>query len=127
MVVRSHRVRAVGTLLVVTSALVPSLVAPTTVSAEPGCPEFRNPVTGACEPYVVTSDTDYHGESAFLTESGTLFAGSTGDDVLELGYSICRSLRHGTPANEIAQKMVSGGIDATSAVEVLKNAQQLLC
>ncbi|WP_168141119.1 DUF732 domain-containing protein [Mycolicibacterium frederiksbergense] len=119
--------RAFAALSVLTGALVAALVAPAIANAEPGCLEFRNPVTGACEPYVVNSDVEYHGEAAFLTESGTLFAGSTGEDVLELGYSICRSLGRGTPPNEIAQKMVSGGVDTTSAVQVLKNAQKLLC
>lgn len=107
--------------------LVAGAVAPATASADPGCPEFLNPTTGACEPYVVASETEYGGESAFLTKSGTLFALSTGDDILELGYSICRSLESGTRPNEIAQEMISGGIDATSAVKVLANAQELLC
>lgn len=100
---------------------------PMVAVAEPGCPEFRNPATGACEPYVVTSGTEYRGEDAFLAESATLFALSTSDEILELGYSICRSVGRGTPVREIAQSMISGGIDPTSAVKVLANAQGLLC
>ncbi len=114
-------------LTLVVSVLIGGLVAPTIAAADPGCPEFRNPATGVCEPYVVPSDTEYSGEDAFLAESGTLFALSTGEEVLELGYSICRALARGTPLGEIAQEMINGGIDETSAVEVLANAHKLLC
>lgn len=111
----------------VVSVLIAGFVAPTIAAADPGCPEFRNPATGVCEPYVVLSDTEYSGDDAFLAESGTLFALSTGEDVLELGYSICRGLALGTPPGVIAQEMINGGIDETSAVQVLANAHKLLC
>lgn len=116
-----------GPLTLLLGVVIAGFVAPAAAGAEPGCPEFRNPATGACEPYVVPSDTEYGGEEAFLAESATLFALSTGEDVLELGYSICRSLGRGTPPEEIAHKMISGGVDATSAVTVVAKAQKLLC
>lgn len=117
----------VGLLTFLTGVLVAALVAPAAAGADPGCPEFRDPTTGACEPYVVPSESEYGGEDAFLTESATLFALSTRDEVLELGYSICRSLGRGAAPKEIAKKLISGGIDKTSAVTVVFNAQKLLC
>jgi hypothetical protein len=95
--------------------------------AEPGCPEFRNPATGACEPYVVPSETGYGGEDAFLSASRTLFAGSPAEDVLALGHVICRGIGRGRSPNDLAQQLVSNGADETSAVRVVVNAQKLLC
>lgn len=117
----------VGLLIFLAGVLAAALVVPAAAGAEPGCPEFQNPTTGACEPYVIPSESKYGGEDAFLTESATLFVLSSGEDVLELGYSICRSLGRGTPPDEVVQKMISGGVDATSAVTVVAKAQKLLC
>lgn len=109
------------------SAVVAGFVAPNTATADPGCPEFRNPATGACEPYVVSSQSPYRGEDAFLAQSRTLFAGSTAEDVLELGNALCRGIERGRTPGDLATQLTSGGIDETSAVRVVINAQKLLC
>lgn len=111
----------------VASAVVAGFIAPNTATADPRCPEFRNPATGACEPYIVSSQSPDKGEDAFLAQSRTLFAGSTAEDVLELGNALCRGIQRGRTPGDLATQLITGGIDETSAVRVVTNAQKLLC
>jgi hypothetical protein len=124
----------IGLFAVLAGALIAGFVAPASSNAEPGsgCPEdyFPAPVTYKCERYFTPAPEyapEYVGEDAFLAQSRTLFALSPDSDVLELGYSICRGIARGKSASDIKAMLVNGGIDKTSAVAVVINAQKMLC
>lgn len=123
-----RRCRAFGVVMFWVAALILGAIAPASSDADPGCPpgDFRDPSTHTCVPYVTTGPVPV-GEDAFLSESATLFAGSTGDDILKLGHSICQAIARGRSLSDIAQQLVSNGVDKTSAVHVVANARKLLC
>lgn len=122
------RCRGLGVAVFSVAALSLGFIAPASSDADPGCQpgNFRDPSTHTCVPYVTTGPAPT-GEDAFLSESATLFAGSTSEDILALGHSICQGIARGRSPNDIAQQLVRNGIDASSATHVVINARKLLC
>jgi hypothetical protein len=67
------------------------------------------------------------GEAGFLRDNRSSFAGNSSEDLLKLGYAICKGLASGGSENSIKTKLIRGGVDEVSAGAVVISAQMYLC
>lgn len=91
------QVRIIGLAAMVGVAVMAAFVVPTSAVASPGCPEFRNPATGACEPYFLPppppaapAPAGSAAERGFLNEVRPARLPYTDASILKLGYKVCQ-------------------------------------
>ena len=80
--------------------------------ANPNCPEFRNPATGACEPYVIPAPppaapapAGSAAEHGFLNEVRPARLPYTDASILKLGYKVCQVFDPLMPGGDTAHQV----------------------
>ncbi len=93
-------------------ALLSAFVAPASATASPGCPEFRNPATGACEPYVIPAPppaapapAGSAAEQGFLNEVRPARLPYADASILKLGYKVCQVFDPLMPGGDTAHQV----------------------
>jgi len=119
------QLRINGLAAIVGVALMSAFVAPTSATASPGCPEFTNPATGACEPYVIPAPppaapapAGAAAEQGFLNEVRPARLPYTDASILKLGYQVCQVFDPLMPGSDIARQVA----DATGMSLVMADA-----
>lgn len=119
------QVRINGLAAIVGVALMSPFVAPISATASPGCPEFTNPKTGACEPYFLPAPppgppapAGPAAEQAFLNEVRPARLPYTDATILKLGYKICQVFDPLMPGGDTVHQVA----DATGMSLVMADA-----
>ena len=127
--------RIIGLAAMVGIALMSAFVAPTSATASPGCPEFTNPKTGACEPYFIPAPppaapapAGSAAEQTFLNEVRPARLPYTDATILKLGYKICQVFDPSMPGGDTAHQVAAAtGMSLTMADAFNFTALKYLC
>jgi hypothetical protein len=129
------QVRIIGLAAMVGVALIAAFAAPTSATASPGCPEFTNPKTGACEPSVIPAPppaapapAGSAAEQGFLNEVRPARLPYTDANVLKLGYRICQVFDPSMPGGDTVHQVAAAtGISLAMADAFDFAALKYLC
>ncbi len=129
------QVRIIGLAAMVGVALMAAFVAPTSATADPGCSEFRNPATGACEPYFLPApppappaSAGSAAEQAFLNEVRPARLPYSEANILKLGYKVCQVFVPFMPGQDIVHQVADAtGISLAMAGAFNFAALKYLC